>query len=120
LALGLGAVASISITGIATPVFAANDTNEVMQKFTGGKKPAERLVKLDIPEIAENGATVPMTVSVESPMIEQSYVKELLVLADENPRATVATFRFSPLGGVAEVNTRIRLGVPSMSSPSPR
>jgi len=110
LALGLGATASVSLGGIGAPAFAANDANDVIQKFTSGKKPTESLVKLDIPEIAENGATVPMTVSVESPMTEQSYVKELLVLADENPRATVATFRFSPLGGVAEVNTRIRLG----------
>jgi sulfur-oxidizing protein SoxY len=96
--------------GTITPAFAINDTEEVMQKFTGGRKPIESLVKLDIPEIAENGATVPMTVSVDSPMTEQSHVRELLILADQNPRAAVATFHFSPLGGVAEVNTRIRLG----------
>jgi len=107
---GLGAAASATLGGTITPAFAVNDASEVMLKFTGGKKPIESLVKLDIPEIAENGATVPMTVSVDSPMTEQSHVKELLILADENPRAAVATFHFSPLGGVAEVNTRIRLG----------
>jgi sulfur-oxidizing protein SoxY len=110
LALGLGAAAAMAVGGAGTSAFAANDANELIQKFTGGKKPTESLVKLDIPEIAENGATVPMTVSVDSPMTEQAHVKELLILADENPRAAVATFRFSPLGGVAEVNTRIRLG----------
>jgi len=66
-------------------------------------------VKLDLPEIAENGNTVPMTVSVESPMTEQSYVTDVLVLADGNPNAGVATFHFSPASGVAEANTRIRL-----------
>jgi len=110
LVLGLGAVASMGMHGAGSPAFAANDAGEVIQKFTGGKTPAQSLINLDLPEIAENGATVPMTVSVDSPMTEQSYVKELLVLADENPNAEVATFRFSPLGGVAEVNTRIRLG----------
>jgi sulfur-oxidizing protein SoxY len=110
LGLGLGAAASMTMNGAGSPALAANDTGEVIQKFTGGKTPVESLVNLDLPEIAENGATVPMTVSVDSPMTEQSYVKEVLVLADENPNAEVAVFRFSPLGGVAEVNTRIRLG----------
>jgi len=50
-----------------------------------------------------------MTVSVESPMTEQSYVSDVLVVAEGNPRGGIATFHFSPASGVAEVNTRIRL-----------
>jgi sulfur-oxidizing protein SoxY len=50
-----------------------------------------------------------MTVSVESPMTEQSHVTDVLVVANGNPRAGVATFHFSPASGVAEANTRIRL-----------
>ena len=73
------------------------------------RAPAEGRVKLDLPEIAENGNTVPMTVTVESPMTEQSHVTDVLVVADGNPRAGVATFHFSPASGVAEANTRIRL-----------
>jgi sulfur-oxidizing protein SoxY len=42
-------------------------------------------------------------------MSDQSYVSEVIVLADGNPRAGVATFRFSPASGAAEANTRIRL-----------
>jgi sulfur-oxidizing protein SoxY len=109
-ALGLGLGAAALMANGASPALGANDAGQVIQEFTGGKKPVQSLVNLDLPEIAENGATVPMTVSVDNPMTEQSYVKELLVLADENPNAEVATFRFSPLGGVAEVTTRIRLG----------
>ena len=81
----------------------------LIKKFTGGKTPAEGKVKLDLPEIAENGNTVPMTVTVESPMTEQSHVTDVLIVADGNPRAGVATFHFSPASGVAEANTRIRL-----------
>ena len=50
-----------------------------------------------------------MTVTVESPMTEQSHVTDVLIVADGNPRAGVATFHFSPASGVAEANTRIRL-----------
>ena len=110
-ALALGATAlGTAVLGLsAGPALANNDANEAIQKFTGGKKPAEGRVKLDLPEIAENGNTVPMTVTVESPMTAQSHVTDVLVLADGNPRSGVATFHFSPASGVAEANTRIRL-----------
>ena len=50
-----------------------------------------------------------MTVTVDSPMTEQSHVTDVLVVADGNPNGGVATFHFSPASGVAEANTRIRL-----------
>lgn len=106
---GAAALSAATFGYSAGPAFAANDIDELTKKFTGGKTPTAGKVKLDLPEIAENGNTVPMTVSVESPMTEQSHVTEVLVLADGNPRAGVVTFRFSPASGIAEANTRIRL-----------
>lgn len=108
-ALAVGAGAVMVAGGFSVPAFAKNDSAELIEKFTGGKKPADGKIKLDLPEIAENGNTVPMTVSVESPMTEQSYVQDVLVVTDENPRAGVATFHFTPQSGVAEANVRIRL-----------
>src|SRR5687768_2329280 len=107
LTVSAGALA-VAAFGIA-PAQAANNAQDLLKAFTGGKPAAEGKVKLDLPEIAENGNTVPMTVTVESPMSEQSHVTEVLVLADGNPNAGVATFHFSPASGVAEANTRIRL-----------
>jgi sulfur-oxidizing protein SoxY len=107
LGAGAGALAIASL-GIA-PAHAANNAQDLIKAFTGGKTPTEGKVKFDLPEIAENGNTVPMTVMVDSPMTEQSYVSDVLVLADGNPNAGVATFHFSPASGVAEANTRIRL-----------
>jgi sulfur-oxidizing protein SoxY len=109
LTIAAGAAAAAALTGSSQPAQAANDAQDLIKAFTGGKAPAEGKVKLDLPEIAENGNTVPITVSVDSPMTEQSFVKRVLVLADGNPRAGVATFHFSPASGVAEANTRIRL-----------
>jgi sulfur-oxidizing protein SoxY len=108
-ALAVGAGAVVLASGLSVPAFAKNDSAELIEKFTGGKKPADGKIKLDLPEIAENGNTVPMTVTVDSPMTEQSYVQEVLVVTDENPRAGVATFHFTPQSGVAEANVRIRL-----------
>jgi len=105
--LGAGLVGTAAFG--ARPALAKNDADEAIKKFAGGKTPAQGKVKLDLPEIAENGNTVPMTVSVESPMTEQSYVTDVLVVANENPRSGVVTFHFTPASGVAEANTRIRL-----------
>jgi sulfur-oxidizing protein SoxY len=107
LALGAG-VAAVAIFG-ATPALAKNDADEAIKKFTGGKIPVQGKVKLDLPEIAENGNTVPMTVSVESPMTEASHVTEVLIVGDGNPNGGMVTFHFTPASGVAEANTRIRL-----------
>jgi sulfur-oxidizing protein SoxY len=106
LVFGVGALAFGTMTA---PAHAANDSAELIKKFTGGKPATEGKVKLDLPEIAENGNTVPMTVSVDSPMTEGSHVTDVLIVGDGNPNAGVVTFHFTPLSGVAEANTRIRL-----------
>ncbi len=88
---------------------AGNGAEELIKSFTGGVEPAQGRVLLDLPEIAENGNTVPMSLSVESPMSSDDYVEEVLVLADANPRPGVARFQFSPMSGEAVATTRIRL-----------
>jgi len=107
LALGAGALGAAMFG--ASPALAKNDAAEAIKTFTGGKTPIEGKIKLDLPEIAENGNTVPMSLSVDSPMTEQSHVTDVLVVSDENPRSGIVTFHFSPASGVAEANTRIRL-----------
>jgi sulfur-oxidizing protein SoxY len=86
-----------------------NDYQALIAEFTGGAEAQTGRIMLDLPEIAENGNTVPMALSVESPMTEEDHVEEVLVLAQGNPNAGVATFHFTPLSGRAEANTRIRL-----------
>src|SRR5262245_35141004 len=88
MALGAGAAAA-ALLGQTVPAHANNDFAEAIGKFTGGKTATTGRIKLDLPEIAENGNTVPMTVTVESPMTEQSYVTDVLIVADGNPRAGV-------------------------------
>jgi len=109
LALGAGG-AALSVVGwgssaFATPEAAAAET----AKFTGGKQPTKGKVAIELPEIAENGNTVPLSVSVDAPMTADDYVSEVLVLAEHNPRPGVAHFHFSPMSGKAQAATRIRL-----------
>ena len=72
LSAGVAAAAMLGASG--GPALAKNDAEEAIKKFTGGKTPTQGKIKLDLPEIAENGNTVPMTVTVESPMTRSESV----------------------------------------------
>ena len=110
-ALALGASgAAITLVGWADSASAgAKEAAELIGKFTGGKTAEQGKVSIELPEIAENGNTVPLSVSVDAPMTADNHVSEILVVADGNPNPGVATFQFSPLAGKAEASTRIRL-----------
>jgi sulfur-oxidizing protein SoxY len=66
-------------------------------------------VKLDIPPLVENGNTVPMTVSVASPMTPEDYVKSIHVFNEKNPQPNMGNFYLTPSSGRAQISTRIRL-----------
>ncbi|OUS22178.1 thiosulfate oxidation carrier protein SoxY [Rhodobacterales bacterium 59_46_T64] len=97
LALGLGAAA---LTVLPMRAMAAAD--EAIAAFTGGADVAEGGVTLTAPEIAENGNTVPVSVSAEG-------AASIMILAAGNPTPGVATFNFGPLAGSRSASTRIRL-----------
>ena len=78
-------------------------------KFTGGKTAEKGKISIELPEIAENGNTVPLSISVDAPMTADNHVSDVLVVAEGNPNPGVATFHFTPLSGKAEAQTRIRL-----------
>ena len=66
-------------------------------------------VKLDMPPLVENGNTVPMTVSVASPMTPDDHVKSIHVFNEKNPQPNIGNFYLGPRAGRAQVSTRIRL-----------
>lgn len=80
-----------------------------IKKLYGDKKMESGKVKLDVPEIAENGLVVPINVEVESAMTDSDYVKAVHVFADGNPLPGVVTYRFTPACGKAAASTRMRL-----------
>ena len=82
---------------------------KAIKKSIGGKSPKSGRVTLELPEIAENGNTVPIAVEVKSPMTAKDHVKAVHVYAEGNPVPNVATFRFSPESGKARVSTRMRM-----------
>ncbi|WP_315705720.1 MULTISPECIES: thiosulfate oxidation carrier protein SoxY [unclassified Bradyrhizobium] len=104
-----GGLVALTMLPMAANAEVSNDAAELIKKFTGGKEAASGKISLDLPEIAENGNTVPLSLTVDSPMTADNYVKEVLFVADGNPNGGVATLMFTPLSGKAEASIRIRL-----------
>lgn len=80
-----------------------------IKKLYGDKPLGEGKIKLDVPEIAENGLVVPVNVEVESPMTEADYVKAVHIYADGNPQPGIVSYSFTPACGKASAATRMRL-----------
>jgi len=87
----------------------ANEADAMLKKLVGDATPTEGKVQVKLPQIAENGNTVPFTVTVDSPMTEKDYVKAIHVVAEGNPSPGVASFYLTPASGKAEVSMRMRL-----------
>jgi sulfur-oxidizing protein SoxY len=108
--MGIGAVSIGSLNLISEFAHAAaNDVDSAMSKIAGGKKIQAGKITLELPQIAENGNTVPVGFTVESPMTDDDYVKTVHLFSDKNPRHEVASFHFSPASGKASASTRMRM-----------
>ena len=99
--------AALVVTGTSAPATAS--VADAIKAFTGGRAPEAGLITLDLAALVEDGNSVPLSVTVDSPMRPDDYVSEILVVADANPWPRVATFQFSPMAGKAAFSTRIRL-----------
>ncbi len=101
------AAAAISSLPFAPQATAA--VAEEMAKFLGGAQAADGGISLDMPEIAENGNVVPLTVTVDGEPGNGLYAESVGIFADGNPLPQAATFHFTPLSGRMEASTRMRL-----------
>jgi sulfur-oxidizing protein SoxY len=80
-----------------------------MKNVVGEASLRKGKVTLDLPPLIENGNTVPLTVSVDSPMTAADHVKAIHVFNEKNPQPNVVSMRLGPRAGKASVATRIRL-----------
>jgi sulfur-oxidizing protein SoxY len=115
---GAAVLALIGMAGIRfglTPAFAAaNDkypedafrqknSDDAIKALYGKTAEASDKIKLDAPEIAENGAVVPVAVSSTLPD-----VTSISILVAENPNALVASYRI-PAGTIPNVANRLKM-----------
>ena len=66
-------------------------------------------VTVTLPQLADNGNSVPIRITVDSPMTEADHVKSIHLYAERNPVRNMANFYLGPRAGKAEINSRVRL-----------
>lgn len=92
------------------PEFPHSDMfKEELKNVLKGATPVEGKIAIDLPETAENGNFVPLTIQVDSPMTAEDHVKTVHLLSTGNPFARVATFHLKPINAVARIQSRMRL-----------
>lgn len=114
----LGAVAAASAVVSPSIAFAADkaasnqmNLETALKAISGGKKvTTSSKVHLKAPEIAENGAVVPVTVEVDSPMTDADHVQSIHIFATKNNNVRCADVMMTPMNGKAMFSTRIKLG----------
>jgi sulfur-oxidizing protein SoxY len=83
--------------------------NAAIRKVIGEAPLRKGKVTIDVPPLVENGNTVPVTVSVESPMTAVDHVKAIHLFNEKNPQPNVIGAKLSPRAGKAQLSTRIKL-----------
>jgi sulfur-oxidizing protein SoxY len=82
---------------------------EALKRIVGESPVRKGRVKLQLPPLIDNGNSVPLSVSVESPMTEADHVAAIHVLTEKNPLPDVVTVHLGPRAGRAGIATRVRL-----------
>ena len=105
----LGAVGMLVVLGPAG-VWATQDAvQQAIRQLIGAREPQPGGVTLRLPKIAETGNSVPLTVTVDSPMTPEDHVLRLHVFVEGNPEPVAATYHLGRRAGKAEISTRLRL-----------
>jgi sulfur-oxidizing protein SoxY len=106
-----GAAATAALVLAGAPLRAANDNDWQgwRDQILDGREAIEGGIELDLPAVAENGAQVPLTVRIDSPMTPEDHVTTIHVIATRNPAPEIGTSHLTPFMSRAEVMTRIRI-----------
>lgn len=108
LTLASGLAARFALAAESRPAFAAEGLADAL-KALGMANPAKSdAISFKAPDIAENGAAVPVEVESTLPG-----TREIVLLVEKNPHVMSAVFRF-PEGTDAYVSTRVKVAESSL------
>ncbi len=107
----LGVIAVVALSTKLPPAGAADTdaASALIRELIGASPLRDGRIRLTIPELADTGHSVPVTIDVDSPMTPGDFVKSIHLVAPRNPRPLAASVFLSPLSGRASFTTRMRL-----------
>lgn len=105
---GAGLLALLAVRPAAASDLPA-DVAAAIRAAVGDATPTDGGIALQLPAVAENGAQVPLTVTVEGTPSRERYVRAIHLFATRNPTPGIASYTLGPAVGRAQVATRVRL-----------
>jgi len=111
LILAAGAAATPALAQVPPNIAAVRRAalEEAVKKVTGGAAVRAGKVKLDVPPLIDNGNSVPISVSVQSPMTPEDHVRAIYLFTEKNPQPNVIWAQIGPRAGRASLSTRARI-----------
>ena len=82
---------------------------QAIRQRIGDREPQPGGMTLTLPKIAETGNSVPLTVTVDSPMTPADHVLRVHVFVPGNPEPVASTYHVGTRAGRAQISTQIRL-----------
>jgi sulfur-oxidizing protein SoxY len=82
---------------------------QAIRQRIGRREPQPDGMTLALPKIAETGNSVPITVTVDSPMTPEAHVLRIHVFVPGNPEPVAATYHLGFRAGKAQISAHIRL-----------
>jgi sulfur-oxidizing protein SoxY len=102
-----GAAGALAFPGAA--LGQADPLDPLVRALTNGAPVRKGKVTLVLPQLADNGNSVPIRITVDSPMTAADHVKSVHLYSERNPVRNMANFYLGPRAGKAEINSRVRL-----------
>ena len=87
----------------------ADPLESIIRVLANGAPVRKGKVTLELPQLADNGNSVPIRITVDSPMTAADHVKSIRLYSERNPVRNMANFYLGPRAGRAEINSRVRL-----------
>ena len=103
-------VAAAGTLALARAVLAQEEAlDPIAAKVAKGAPVRKGRVRVTLPQLADNGNSVPIKIVVDSPMTATDYVKSIHLYSERNPVSNMANFYLGPRAGKAEIDSRVRL-----------
>jgi sulfur-oxidizing protein SoxY len=102
-----GAASALAFPG--TALAQADTLDPHVRALADGAPVRKGKVTLVLPQLADNGNSVPIRITVDSPMTATDHVKSIHLYSERNPVPNMANFYLGPRAGKAEIDSRVRL-----------
>src|SRR5476649_1309653 len=106
----LAAAGGLGLALAVRPAWATpTSMKQAIRQIVGEAAVKRGKIKLDLPPLVENGNSVAMSITVDSPMTAKDHVKAIHVFTEKNPQPNVISVQLGPRAGKADIQTRVRL-----------